>query len=832
MLRAIRESEALAAQRREAKGKRRSNSMLAAATADETDEDDPEVRRVMQLSLQEEQAQSTLQQEEWDERQRRPSTSARPSSAASTSYQVAESARGRDPSFVTAAEDQDEEEAILLQGGDAPPAYEPSGRSDSAAGSEKGLVWYPPVATNEMAEGTMRVFVPHMLFALRNRRDAEADMPIASRDVDLKTLDGQRRRTQSSISQAGATSGDSMPPRRTRRPLPPIPSGAGEDPVTSLPASTTRSVPPMPKRPVPQPPPHITALADPASQRSSPYHFPRTVSPSVLSQTTASPNLSHGDSSTNRAAEDVHSQIEASPSEHQDSHDQEMDPFDDPHLVAEALDEFPATREDDEDFYYEDRQQASRASGYDYAPEIHSAVASPSDWRSAVAGSASDESGQTRSRRRSSVQVGRHDYARRKLSNAETLPPAMSPEIRAAQNDEDDNGSDTDQGAISWESTASEDEGEGQTNTQLIQQITDVQDINTNISFGFNPLSSPAPRKPLEWHGRFPDLITLYDPQQGSVTGEGGGDYRTFCIESHTWRELLAYVMWHGNAMITGSVGDQAPTHGSLKVSLILEFVKTLRPPSTLVRLQIHLLGDIAKRSATGAAPPGSEVSGVAASRMRQDQEVEASTRGVALSRKPLSDRPTNYVQSTLPWQQAQTQASSTHLVLAFPKPYLSLPFTLGTIGTHLHSSHKTALALASPHTPDSKSPASPARQPPSVMRNQVFLADLLKGIEMCSGEDAAAKSPSTGAARGAAPTDDSLIDRFRSRLRSQRHSFRGTLKDLHRSSRRRGKKGKGKGKNGGAQKDGNDSDDSGQSHLESQPQDVDYHVTPYPFNA
>ena len=195
-----------------------------------------------------------------------------------------------------------------------------------------------------------------------------------------------------------------------------------------------------------------------------------------------------------------------------------------------------------------------------------------------------------------------------------------------------------------------------------------------------------------------------------------------------------------------------------------------------------------------------------------------SSSRGVALSRKPLSSRPTNYVQSASPTD-STSKASSTHLVLAFPKPYQTLPCTLSTIASRLNSAQKTALARQHQL---SKSGNGNAR---STVQDG-FLQDLLRGIEMCSDG-----LPSKGPALSGKPPaeaegiDDSRFDRLKNRLRGQRQRLlKGTFRDLHRSTR------KSKYTKGSAQRRG--SADSGESHLQSQPTDHDYHITPFRLDA
>lgn len=433
--------------------------------------------------------------------------------------------------------------------------------------------------------------------------------------------------------------------------------------------------------------------------------------------------------------------------------------------------------------------------------------------------------------------VARYDYAKtRSREDVTHLPRAHSPEpmdgrdrINAEQQDlASGEGYMSGESAVSWESTASEDEQP--THRRMSARPIDetAQDINTNISFGFNPLSSP--NQHLDWQGRFPDLIVLSrfadsDPRaaardEGTAVSQSKDDYRTFAFEAPTWRELLAYLMWHGNSIFEAASRDKESSNpDSLKVSLILEFVRTSAPPSTLVRLQIHLLStgtDTASSGQTGASSIGA--------------------RGVALSRQPLSSRPSNYVRSSLPWQQSGNK-DSTHLVLAFPKPYHTLPFSLSTIGTHLHNAHKAAVAQHTQQADHRIQLGDKGR-----INNTQFLTDLLRGIDMCSDKSlenpnskkqGGSTSPTNHASSeaGHASPDDSRFDRLVGRLKDKRLNMRGTLRELHKSSRsrrRRRKQAKDKGK---GRLDGR-AEDSDESYLESQPKAEDYHITPYPVNT
>lgn len=281
-----------------------------------------------------------------------------------------------------------------------------------------------------------------------------------------------------------------------------------------------------------------------------------------------------------------------------------------------------------------------------------------------------------------------------------------------------------------------------------------------------------------------------------------------------TWADLIHHR--HGNSLFQVSAADEVPG-ANQHMSIILEFVRTVRPPATLVRLQVHLLGaapaNRASNAVTGPASP-SLVHG------ENGYLGDSASRGVALSRKPLSSRPTNYVQSSSPVNNgdAASKATSTHLVLAFPKPYQTLPCTLSTIASRLNSAQKTALARQHQL---SKSPNGNAR---STVQDG-FLHDLLRGIEMCSDSH-----PSAGPNLSGKPApeseglDDSRFDRLKNRLRNQRQRLlKGTFRDLHKSTRsnRKGKYAK-----GSAQRRG--SADSGESHLHSQPVDNDYHITPF----
>lgn len=112
----------------------------------------------------------------------------------------------------------------------------------------------------------------------------------------------------------------------------------------------------------------------------------------------------------------------------------------------------------------------------------------------------------------------------------------------------------TDQSCASWESTASEYEDEDDSfgvprSAAKYEEM--AHNINTNVSFGFNPLSSP--NQYLEYQGRFPDVVVLSryaDEDAAAVVNDPSvdtttkNDYRTFAFEAPTWRELIAYLMW------------------------------------------------------------------------------------------------------------------------------------------------------------------------------------------------------------------------------------------------------------------------------------------------
>jgi hypothetical protein len=233
----------------------------------------------------------------------------------------------------------------------------------------------------------------------------------------------------------------------------------------------------------------------------------------------------------------------------------------------------------------------------------------------------------------------------------------------------------------------------------------------------------------------------------------------------------------HGNSLFQASPLDTREAGSSaLRVSLVVEFIKELRPATyTLVRLQVHLLDD--------------------------SQGMPSGTGGVSLSRKPLSSRPIPQSPPSQPpattssfglAKNAVEQTSPTHLVFAFPKPLHSLPLTLSTIGTYLHNAHKAALATKH-HT----APAPNSHQ----FTSNAFLLDLARGIEMCTN------------IADAKDNEDKRVDSLMQRLRTKRHRIRGTFRDLHKRSRRRRK---------GERRDSQD------STLESQPLPEDYHITPF----
>ena len=133
-----------------------------------------------------------------------------------------------------------------------------------------------------------------------------------------------------------------------------------------------------------------------------------------------------------------------------------------------------------------------------------------------------------------SSEVSRHDYAQSEM-DSNGMPRALSPEPM-----QDETTYDTDQSGGSFETTASD------TDIEAPVRIDETaEDISTNISFGFNPLSSP--NQHLDWQGRFPDVVLLsrhVEREGDDRTGFEKEDYRTFAFEAPTWRELIAYLMW------------------------------------------------------------------------------------------------------------------------------------------------------------------------------------------------------------------------------------------------------------------------------------------------
>lgn len=640
----------------------------------------------------------------------------------------------------------------------------------------------------------MRAFVPHMLFAARRRERSDPDewLPMASRDVDLSQLAAG---PQSPSTPNTSPQTRQIPASRPRRPLPPLPTQAGSAPQAQAQFSALAQLD------------QKVASISPTSP-TSPSYYTASIPPS---------NASFAAPSTTQAVENENY------NENDDAEDDD-DPFDDSR-AALTDEEYTGPGSDTEDYYNDHPShtihQQDLQNNYD-SSERDSQVNNISHATSTADHSESAET---------SPPVERHDYARtRSNDNTTHLPRAHSPKpmtppqiVNAEQQDlAAGEGYMSGESAVSWESTGSEDDEPRPQHAALNES---AQDINTNISFGFNPLSSPNAH--LDWQGRFPDLIVLsrfadQDPRHATPRDEGTSmsqskdDYRTFAFEAPTWRELLAYLMWHGNSIFEAASRDkETSTPDTLKVSLILEFVKTANPPSTLVRLQIHLLSTSADTQAQG------QTSGA---------------RGVALSRQPLSSRPANYIRSSLPWQQP-TNKDSTHLVLAFPKPYHTLPFTLGTIGTHLHNAHKAAVAQHTQQTDHRIQLGDKGR-----IHNTQFLTDLLRGVELCTDKtmdnqpgrykSASGSQHQAGtAAGGHASPDDSRFERLVGRLKEKRHNMRGTLRELHknsRSRRRRKQQAKDKGK---GNLDGR-AEDSDESYLDSQPRAEDYHITPYPANS
>jgi hypothetical protein len=653
----------------------------------------------------------------------------------------------------------------------------------------------------------MRAFVPHMLFAARRRERSDPDewFPMASRDVDLSQLSSQPRMPSIPGPESPASpAGRPKTATRPRRPLPPLPALETSDKVLH--------------------PSALSQLDQKISTIASPSSFYTAAAPSFV--TNASDAVPP---STTRAVEN-------------EDYD---DPFDDSQAALTDDDSYDGPASDTDDHYnvIPSSTMNSAHPGFD---EDEDDVDRSSQINNVSHASASIREGSERMQPRpqeagaSESPVGRYDYARAPAGytsgQQDGLPRAISPEpqntasvVQGQQQELALNEGYASAGsAMSWESTGSEDEGVSYQKNRDAPVNESAQDINTNISFGFNPLSSP--NKHLDWQGRFPDLIVLSrfaDTDTGGAAARGESsreasnnvkeDYRTFAFEAPTWRELLAYLMWHGNSLFEAAEKDKRSSNpDSLKVSLIVEFVKTVNPPSTLVRLQIHLLS-------TSADPNG-------------DSSLQGtSARGVALSRKPLSSRPSNYVTSSLPWQGSRSN-DSTHLVLAFPKPYHSLPFSLGTIGAHLHNAHKAAVAQHTQQV-DHRIQLGPQGR----INNTQFLTDLLRGINMCTDKtvdsaDAKQKgrqgvASASSSNDGHASPDDSRFDKFVGRLKDKRHSMRGTLRELHKSSRRKRRhrkqaKEQGKGNLHGA------AEDSDESYLESRPQAEDYHITPYPVGT
>lgn len=252
-------------------------------------------------------------------------------------------------------------------------------------------------------------------------------------------------------------------------------------------------------------------------------------------------------------------------------------------------------------------------------------------------------------------------------------------------------------------------------------------------------------------------------------------------------------------------------------MSIILEFVKSVNPPTAFVRLQVHLLGPAPTSTASNSQAPAPAPPSLVRNGNNQIEESSPSSasRGVALSRKPMSSRP-----NTASSDPAAAKGSSRHLVLAFPRPYQTLPCTLSTIASRLQSAQKTALARR--HQLSRSRSASAAR----TTVQDAFLQDLLRGIEMCSDPAVPASVSGKPAQPGPAAEelDESRFERLKGRLRGQRQRLlKGTFRDLHKSTRSSRKSRWAK---GSAARRG--SADSGESHLESQPTDHDYHITPF----
>lgn len=629
-----------------------------------------------------------------------------------------------------------------------------------------------------------------MLFAARRRERSDPDewFPMASRDVDLAQLPAQPR-SPPSPSDLASPASQAPPTSRARRPLPALPV----HPESNIPAPQPSALSQLDQK---------VAAISPTST-ATPSYYSASINPSSASIMAPS---------TTRAVE---------------NEDYEDDPFDD--SQAALSDSEHHGQNDDSDDYYNDQPSQTIQS-----PVEQARVTSGSQEHNREDSTEVEEEHHTET----TPPVARYDYARtHSRENITHLPPAHSPEpiqgrdrVNAEQQDlANGEGYMSGESALSWESTGSEGEEPSTRRTGSRPIDESAHDINTNISFGFNPLSSP--NQHLDWQGRFPDLIVLSrftdsDPRiESSNEGNSGSnkskdDYRTFAFEAPTWRELLAYLMWHGNSIFEAASRDKETSPPeSLKVSLILEFVKTSIPPSTLVRLQIHLLSTGMGSSTGGAA--GSEAS-------------NSGARGVALSRQPLSSRPSNYVRSSLPWQQPGS-TDLTHLVLAFPKPYHTLPFSLSTIGTHLHNAHKAAVAQ---HTQQADHRIRLGDR--NRFNNTQFLADLLRGIEVCSDrsldtnsgrQQGKAASPGQGTEARQVSVDDSRFERMVGRLREKRYSMRGTLRELHKSSRIKRRKRKQAKENGKGSLEGR-GEDSDESYLESQPQAEDYHITPYRVNV
>lgn len=299
---------------------------------------------------------------------------------------------------------------------------------------------------------------------------------------------------------------------------------------------------------------------------------------------------------------------------------------------------------------------------------------------------------------------------------------------------------------------------------------------------------------------------------------------RTLLRISLTWTSLR-----HGNSVFKASdreIKESKSPFNPLEVSLIVEFVKNAATSSTLVRLQIHLLSGLQ----TAESAPSTTATGG----------------GVALSRRPLSGRPMTpqasaatataavVPKSPKAPSKATANAASTHLVLAFPKPYHTLPFTLSTIGSHMHNAHKAALANEAGASEGRSVLASGVRRMSSTFRadpstnrsafqgmNEAFLHDLLKGVRMCSDAPSQDKT-------GDFATDDTRMDRLVKRLKHERLRLRGTFKELNRRSSREYSMHAGTLRLRRRRESQAKRRASNDSALESQPQDQDYHITPF----